>query len=135
MFGLGGVGKSTVILDMATRVGTGREWPRFGNEPEDWAPKGQVLLMTKEDDPNAVIRPRLEAAGADAAALKRIHIVGFDDPENRDWFETLDRLDTNMDRLEQKIVELGKVKLVVIDPVTDFGGKLDLYRDDRDSDH
>ena len=131
LFGDGGVGKSSVIVDMAARVGAGRAWPRFGDEPEERAQSGSVLLMTKEDDPQSVIRPRLEAAGASDAILKRVHLVGYDDPDDPTQFDALDRLDTNMARLEGKIMEIGDVKLVAIDAATDFTGKLDVYRDDH----
>ena len=104
---------------------------RFGDEPEERAQVGSVLLMTKEDDPESVIRPRLEAAGANDAILKRIHLVGYDDPDDPTQFDALDRLDTNMARLEAKIIEIGDVKLVAIDAATDFTGKLDVYRDDH----
>jgi hypothetical protein len=91
IYGLGEVGKSTVTLDMAVRTAAGRAWPRFGEEEREYAPRGSVLLMTKEDDPDTVIRPRLEAAGADRAILKRIHIVGFDVPDDAKQFDPLDR--------------------------------------------
>ena len=90
-----------------------------------------MLLATKEDDPSSVIRRRLEAAGASLEDLQHVHLLGFDDPEDPKQFEPLDRLDTNLKRLEQKIEELGDVKLLVIDPVPDFAGKLDIYRDNE----
>lgn len=62
-----GVGKSTVCLDIAARVTQGREmpdgWSRAGEPPQN------VLVLAGEDDMADTIRPRLEAAGGDAARL------------------------------------------------------------------
>jgi phage/plasmid primase-like uncharacterized protein len=133
LYGEGGAGKSSVTLDMAARIigCGGGYWPRFGDEPKEEAARGDVLLLTKEDDPYSIIRPRLEAAGADEQLLKHVHYVGYADPDDDDQFDPLDRLDTNMTLLEQKIAEIGNVKLVVVDPVPDFSGAVDNYRDDQ----
>ena len=53
-----GVGKST--LTIAAKVSTGSPFPD-GARPE----RGDVILLSAEDDIADTIRPRLEAAGAD----------------------------------------------------------------------
>jgi hypothetical protein len=68
LVGLPDEGKGQVFCDMAARVTQGRDWPcREGK-----APKGNVILLTAEDDINDTIVPRLVAADAD---LDRIEIV------------------------------------------------------------
>lgn len=56
-----GIGKSTLIADIAARITVGAEMP-------DCTPtiKGSVMLVTSEDDPSATILPRIVAAGGDA---------------------------------------------------------------------
>jgi hypothetical protein len=131
IYGEGGVGKSTLIIDMAQRIVRGLAWPRFGREEEEYAPKGSVLMMTKEDDPSSIIRQRLHAAGANDEVFQKIHMVGHDDPDDPDQFDPLDRLDTQMKQFEDKIIENGDVKLIAIDAGPDFTGKVDIYRDDQ----
>lgn len=129
VFGPSGVGKSSICLDLAVRIVRGGKLPLFDGEEPEYAPQGSVLLLTKEDDPASMIRPRLEAMGAKDEELKKIHFVGDDsDPE---CFAALDRIDTKMRQLENKIAALGDVKLLLIDPISDFAGKTDLYRDDQ----
>jgi len=56
-----GVGKSTLALDIAARVSTGRAMPDGAGGGR---PRG-VLILSAEDGLADTIRPRLEAAGAD----------------------------------------------------------------------
>jgi hypothetical protein len=57
-----GLGKSTVTLDIAARVTTGRAMPAL---PEAALPAAHVVLLTAEDGLGDTIRPRLAAAAAD----------------------------------------------------------------------
>ncbi len=63
-----GLGKSTVLLDLAALLSVGSPMP---DGSPGLRPSGTVL-MTHEDDLACVVRPRLEAAGAD---LERIAVV------------------------------------------------------------
>lgn len=128
LFGDGAVGKSTVALDIAARITKGRPLPRFGNEPEERKPKGSVLILSKEEDIGLIIRPRLEAAGADVTRVHTLGYAGANDPRE---FDVIDRLDTTMGEVEQLIIEVGDVRLLIVDPITDFTGKTDIYRDDQ----
>lgn len=127
-YGPGDTGKSTITIDMAVRIAKGAPWPQFGNTVPDNAPKGSTLFISRENDPNSVLRPRLEAAGAKTADLRQIHFVGYnEDGEDDSAFDPASSLDSNasMEALEQRIAEIGDVKLVVIDPAPDFIGKID----------
>jgi hypothetical protein len=122
------VGKSTVLSDIEARISTGGLWPRFGDDPEESAPLGSVIILCKENDFSRIIRPRLEAAGAD---LKRIHTLGYEVPDDPEQFDPLERLDTTIKELERHVREIGDVRLIRIDPMTDYVGKIDYYRDEQ----
>ncbi|WP_460988005.1 AAA family ATPase [Sphingobium sp. TomTYG75] len=105
-----GMGKSFLSLGMTagvTRTG------KFGEMPV--ARKGRVLLLNDEDDPSRVLRPRLEAIGAD---IDKIRVI--------DSAFTLDEEGVDILRRE---VRSHDPTLVVIDPLTNFmGGGVDMYR-------
>lgn len=63
--GPAGVGKSTLTLDLAARVTTGRAMPgeAVGTMP------ATVLVLGLEDDIGDTMRPRLEAAGGDSSRV------------------------------------------------------------------
>lgn len=105
-----GMGKSFLSLGMTagvTRTGV------FGDKRV--ARRGRVLLLNDEDDPSRVIRPRLEAIGAD---IKRVRVL--DDPFILN--------DEGVDKLRREIRSYDPA-LVIIDPLTNFmGGGVDMYR-------
>ena len=66
--GAPGTGKTTLALDVAACITSGRALP------SGWRPKpASVIVWSGEDDPGDTLVPRLIAAGAD---LRRVHIVG-----------------------------------------------------------
>jgi putative DNA primase/helicase len=128
IYGDGDVGKTTITLDIAARTSTGEAWPEIDNQPEEtWAPS-DVLIICQEDDSHTVIRPRLEAAGAN---LKRVHQVGYDVPGDPDSFDSIDQLNENMAQIEAQINKHQDVKLIIINPITDFTGGTDTFGDDK----
>ena len=56
-----GLGKSQVTISMAAIVSRGGDWPIERMPCE----RGNVILLTSEDDAATTIKPRLTAAGAD----------------------------------------------------------------------
>lgn len=69
-----GLGKSTVSLDLAARVSTGRPMP--DHTSSCLRGPATVLLMGAEDDLARTIQPRLKVAGAD---LSRIYHLGVEE--------------------------------------------------------
>ena len=122
------VGKSSIILDVAARITKARPFPSFGEDQQQHAPDGSVIILCKENDIPRIIRPRLEAAKAD---LSRIHTLGYEVPDDVEQFDPLERLDTTVNELQRQVSEIGDVKLIMIDPITDYVGKIDMYRDDQ----
>jgi RecA-family ATPase len=56
-----GIGKSTLICDIAATLTTGRPWPG----ESEWRPPCNVLLLNAEDRAEDTIVPRLIKQGAD----------------------------------------------------------------------
>jgi hypothetical protein len=113
-----GLGKSTLLLDLAARVS------RMDAMPDGSRGRyGEVLLMTAEDSLEDTVKPRLLAAGAN---LDRIHSFKF----VRDELGTRPPvLPDDIHRLEE-LVQTHDVAMVVIDPfVAYLSTTLDTSRD------
>jgi RecA-family ATPase len=122
MFGDGGVGKSTICIDLISRLTRGKLMPLC----KEGAISGSAIILTKEDDVNRLVRPRLDAA---KAKIEHVHMPGYEVPDNPKEFELIDALDSKLDELERLIIEKGDVRLIVIDPANDFVGKFDPHDD------
>ena len=118
--GLPDEGKGQVLCDMAARITRGMDWPCG----EGTAPEGNVVLLTAEDDPKDTVVPRLMAAGAD---LERIEIVQMVHEAGKDRMFSLVN---DLDLLRQKILDVGNVKMIQIDPISAYLGvkKMDSFR-------
>lgn len=111
--GIGGLGKTFVLLDMAARVTLGAPWPD-GSASLD----GEVLFISGEDDPDDTLVPRLIELGAD------LHRVRFLRTKVADQFTLAD-----LDTLEKAACECeGPLRLVVIDPPTAYLGGVDDHK-------
>ena len=120
LVGLPDEGKGLTFSDIMARITRGLPWPC----DEGIAPLGNVVLLTAEDARKDTIYPRLEAAGADR---KRVHIIKMVREAGK---ERMFSLVTDLDMLRQKVIEVGDVKMVLVDPVTAYlgVGKIDSYR-------
>ncbi len=112
--GPGGVGKSTLLFDIAARVSRGAAWP---DSPVGGIPQS-VFILSAEDDPADTIKPRLEAAGADLGKVFFLPMIRMAGGAERAF-----SLDADIARLEQRIRQVGDVGLVEIDPLTAYLGK------------
>ena len=112
LVGLPDEGKGQVFCDMAARVTQGWDWPCG----EGKAPKGNVVLLTAEDDINDTIVPRLVAAGADLDRIEIVKMVRGSEEER------MFSLVTDLRLLRNKIERVGDVRLVQIDPITAYLG-------------
>jgi putative DNA primase/helicase len=130
--GESGVGKSTFIMDIIARCTQGVLMPQIGNDAEQIARKGSALICCQEDPADIVIKPRLRAAGADmnkvflATVQRRGRLFR---PE--DHHEVIERLDIGIEKLERVILQIRDVRILFIDPITAFLGKLDFNREDH----
>lgn len=121
LVGLPDEGKGQLLCDIAAKVTRiGSEWPCA----EGLAPLGNVVMLGAEDDVADTVAPRLIAAGAD---LDRVHFVGM---VNASGSDRMFSLVTDLRLLRQKIIEIGDVVLVQIDPISAYLGinKMDSFR-------
>jgi hypothetical protein len=115
-----GNGKSTIALDLAARVTTGRPMPD-GSRPTGATPRG-VVILSAEDDPECTLRPRLDAAGADCTRVALLE--GVDDEDGPRMPNV-----TDLDAIGEAI-ECVDAVLVVIDPLSAYmGPRADTHRD------
>jgi hypothetical protein len=100
-----GVGKSTILADLAARVSTGSPMPDGSRGVH-----GSVVILTAEDDADDTIRPRLEAAGAD---LSRVFVVDIDEA-----------LPSVVDAADELVATLlhRQARLLIVDPLATFIG-------------
>jgi hypothetical protein len=118
--GLPDEGKGQALAFIAAQATNGGEWPMS----EGRSLKGSVIIFSDEDDPNDTLVPRLAAAGAD---LDRVHIIKMvrGNKGNRMF-----SLVSDLEALRRKIIEIGDVVLVLIDPISAYlgVGKVDSFR-------
>jgi RecA-family ATPase len=113
-----GTGKSQLSIAVAAAISTGGEWPC----DEGRAPLGSVIVLSAEDGAADTIVPRLSAAEANR---DRIHIIrAVENGKDRRSFD----LKADLGLLEQKIVEIGDVALVIVDPISSYMGKTDSHK-------
>lgn len=118
------LGKSTITIDLAARVTTGRPMPLTAADDSKPGIIGDVVILTAEDHLAATVRPRLDAAGAD---VRRVHaLTGVARPGDPDAPPVLP---TDVAELET-VIRDNKARLVIIDPLMAFlGADIDGYRD------
>ena len=113
------LGKSTVSIDWIARMSRGDEWPD-GNS----APRGSAIIISSEDGIEDTIKPRLVAVDAN---LERVHMLTCTTTgkgEHRTF-----SLQTDLEKLGEKLAAIGDVKLVVFDPITAYlGHKIDSHQ-------
>src|SRR4029079_8173039 len=109
-----GLGKSSLTLDMAARISTGRPMP---GALDAQRPPADVVLLSAEDGLADTVRPRLEAAGADLTRIFAMDAVptGPGRPGRPPVFPD------DVGWLHDLIVMKG-VRFVIIDPLMAFLG-------------
>jgi len=116
-----GLGKSQISINLAAGVTTGKGLP--GNKT--FRSIGSVIILANEDDSARTIRPRLDAAGAD---ISKVHIVQGVAREGAEV--DLFQLDSDIADLRERAMQIGDVKLIIIDPPSAYlGTKVDSYKD------
>ena len=114
-----GLGKSFVTLDLAARVSRGDSWPDM---PLLKQSVGNVVLFNAEDDLADTIAPRLDRAGA--VDTRIVACEGVTTFGKRRHFS----LEQDLPRLEEVLRDHPDTRLVVIDPIAAYCGKVDSHK-------
>jgi len=116
LIGKGGVGKTHVVAHLAAAVSRGMPFPDDGGV----APLGDVVYCTTEDSLGAVIRPRLEEAGAD---INRVFTWTAKTTTDRSDEQVEKELSLHdIDLMTEQIEKMPNLKLIIFDPVTAYLG-------------
>jgi hypothetical protein len=135
---------------MAATVSTGADWPGVPStlesrfkipDPETadendiynaayWPPCGSVLILNNEDSAHQVIRPRLIALGANLSNISFIPHIWHKDDRNNEYAEPF-TFENDLVALKHSIHGNAHLKLIIIDPLTSFFGKLDTRNEQR----
>jgi putative DNA primase/helicase len=105
--------KGQITAFLSARTTNGGSMPCL----EGYAPDGNVIILTAEDDLKRTVVPRLNAAGADLKRIKLIKMIRRPDQSKR-MFNLVD----DLTRLEEEIERMGNVALVIIDPISAYLG-------------
>lgn len=114
-----GVGKTFIWGDVAARLTTGRPWG-------DGAPSpgvGHVIVLAAEDGIADTLRPRLDAMGGDPSRVEVLRAI-----TTPDGMERAISLQTDLPHLETAVTST-RAALVVVDPISNYLGTVDSYRD------
>lgn len=114
--GVGGIGKSLLLLYLLAKTTTGEEFMAGGISHQ--LPQGSAILLSAEDDAEYHIMPKLIAAGAKTDFIHLIKSKKGAISKQQKFLE----LDKDIYILESKIKALENVKFIVIDPITYFTG-------------
>jgi len=103
-----GLGKSTLLLDLAARTS------QKGLMPDgSQGVRGHIVILSAEDGAEDTIRPRLEAAGA---ALERIHALAH---VSEGGMERCLEIPRDLALVERQLAEVD-ARLLIIDPLAAF---------------
>lgn len=117
-----GVGKTLLMTQLAASISLGHPLPDQQGKPT--LPSGgpaPTLLLSMEDSLTRTLKPRLVAAGADCT---KIHaLTSWCDAQGQEQIFTFEHLP-----FLEEAIETYHPRLVVIDPVTAYMGKMDIHR-------
>lgn len=111
--GLMGQTKGFFMVDVAAKITRGAKW----EDGSGHAPRGSVVWVGNEDDPATVLRPRLDAAGADPA---KVHYVpGIRSAADADDFRPLS-IGQDLVKIGAALDRVPDCRMIVLDPITEF---------------
>lgn len=124
--GIGGLGKSQLLMFIAARVSDGAIFKAGGIDHQ--LPQGSVIILSSEDSQKYALSPRLKALGANTKKIHKIKSV----INAKDQFKKrLMALDEDLQLLKQTLQQLKEkgepVRLIIIDPIINFIGKTKDY--------
>lgn len=119
-----GVGKSQLVCQIIKAVTRGKVLAGEDPKTEKRTP-GNVLVLSAEDDPGAILRPRLEAVDADLG-----RVLLWENTQEKDAkYSRMPAFPTDEERLAGLIRRDG-IRLVVVDPLYSYtDAKRNVYHD------
>jgi AAA domain-containing protein len=111
-----GLGKGLFSHFVTSILTRGGKWPGCSAALKP----ANVIVLSAEEDVGDMIRPRLEAAGADVRLVHVIKSVKREDGKGQRGFNLI----ADVDKLGRVIADVGNVGLVVIDPVSAYLGAM-----------
>lgn len=120
-------GKSVCLVDFASRVSAGSDWP--DGEKNVYGPR-KVLFASSEDDPNDTLAPRFTAAGAnfDNVLIPRLTMRS---PESDSEHNANLNLKRDLTTLVKAIKANPDIALLVLDPITSYLGDININKDEE----
>ncbi|TET19432.1 MAG: AAA family ATPase, partial [Candidatus Aminicenantes bacterium] len=112
-----GVGKSYFSYFLSAQISKGGSWPDAPDKPIE---SGKVLILSTDEDPNYAIRPRSDAAGADADKITVLEGSHGEKGEIK-----ILNLTRDIYRMEEIFKKNKEYRLWIIDTLTDYLGRLD----------
>jgi hypothetical protein len=119
-----GDGKSFLTAFLGAANSIGADWP----DGESGGKPGNTIFFSAEDDPATTTAPRLEKAGADMSRIFFFETMKVHDPKTGKMIHKPFNMGEHVPQLEKAITDIGGVTLVVIDPVSAYGGKTDQHK-------
>lgn len=114
------LGKSFLSIFLACHISKGKPLPHTLNKP---IKKGTVLLLSAEDAPGDIIKPRIINIGGDSSKI--IIIEGTPVKDSLKLFNFVE----DLPKLEKTLEQRPNVRLLIIDPITAYMTKVDYFRD------
>jgi hypothetical protein len=116
-------GKSLISLDTVARMTLSAAFP-------DGAAgfSGEALIISCEDDASDTVAPRLHHAGAEMSRVHRLKAVKVTLPDGQIG-QSFFSLERDIEKLEDSLEKFPAIKLIIIDPVSAYMGKVDSWKD------
>lgn len=109
-----GRGKSQVSIYFSSVISVGG---KFNDQNVD---AGEVLFITAEDEASDTLKPRLMACGADISKIVELQWI-----KTKNGKIKMFNLEDHIPQLRETVKTLSSLKLIIIDPITAFLGKVD----------
>lgn len=123
--GYGGIGKTSVALDVASRITRGIPFVDERHAPP--REPGDVLIFTCEDGLADTLKPRLIAAEADTSRIMAVN--GVRRAEDKSGAALFD-MERDCPALDAALASLPNCKALIVDPLSAFFGRgIDSHKD------